>query len=76
MMLTWDNSRFQNLQDVVKQISKNLQYKSNQLLRYGDDYYEGDDIVFHDEVPEAVKGVIHPDKQDSVKVSFQNREKV
>ena len=38
------------------------------FLRYGDEYYEDEDIVFHNEVPEAVKGVIHPDKHDSVKV--------
>ena len=33
-----------------------------------DEYYEDEDIVFHNEVPEAVKGVIHPDKHDAVKV--------
>ena len=41
-------------------------------LRYGDEYYEDEDIVFHNEVPEAVKGVIHPDKHDSVKVRLGN----
>ena len=44
-------------------------------LRYGDEYYEDEDIVFHNEVPEAVKGVIHPDKHDSVKVRLQKLEK-
>ena len=76
MKLIWDNwsLTFFYLELKLKLKLKNLYYpeiKTN--FRYDDDYYEDDDIVFHDNVPEAVKGVIQDGQQDSVKVSAKSR---
>lgn len=76
MKLIWDNwsLTFFYMELKLKLKLKNLYYpeiKTN--FRYDDDYYEDDDIVFHDNVPEAVKGVIQDGQQDSVKVSAKSR---